>query len=306
MHGLLPTVMSVTNAKSGYAAGLSAAGALSAFSVAKFTTHAPTPPPTPPPSPPRPGQTLYGDPHDGPCESGEIVVEIDGASGAYCAPACTGPALKPTCPKSPLPLNASGLPCTAEPVCAISDSGTGTKLCALECGGDDDCPKKATCKNLGGASVCTYDDAGPTPPPTPPTPPTPAPPTPAPGTAHYGNPNLFPCLADETVVNISIVPGGSLCSATCDRQTPCPTDAPGGVTSTQFLCGELSDHKVKYCVIGCKQDADCGGGSKGPLKHAQCLNLASMGISLCYYDNSTGVDRANAAQPSTGFRLLSV
>jgi hypothetical protein len=294
MHGLLPTVMSITNAKSGYAAGLSAAGALSAFSVAKFTTSAPTPPPTPPPSPPRPGQTQYGDPHDGPCESGEFVVALPNAPGAFCAPQCTGPALRPSCPKGSLPLNASGLPCTAEPACALQDEDTGDRLCALECDDDSDCPAKATCKSIG---VCTYDDAGPTPPPTPPTPPTPAPPTPAPGTTHYGNPNLYPCLAGEVDVNLTgwAPPGASVCAPTCNRTNPCPTDTPGGMTGKP-VCGELNDHKIKLCVIGCDLNSDCGGGASGPLKHAHCDNQASIGLQMCYYDNKTN--------STTGFSLL--
>ena len=39
---------------------------------------------------------------------------------------------------------------------------TGVKYCALSCEEDTDCPKKATCKDLGrDEMICTYDDATP-------------------------------------------------------------------------------------------------------------------------------------------------
>jgi hypothetical protein len=118
------------------------------------------------------GQTHYGDPKDGPCETGELNISVTGATGAFCSPKCTGylpPPIGGKC-SSDLPKNT-----TAEAQCLLTDEDTGDHYCALVCDTDSDCPTRATCKDLGGASLCTYDDATPTPPPTPPVP------TPAPG-----------------------------------------------------------------------------------------------------------------------------
>ena len=58
--------------------------------IMMLTSVAPTMPPTPPPSPPRPGQTHYGNPFDGTCESDERNITITGVPGAVCSPICTG------------------------------------------------------------------------------------------------------------------------------------------------------------------------------------------------------------------------
>jgi hypothetical protein len=131
--------------------------------IALLTSVAPTMPPTPPPYPPRPGQTHYGNPFDGRCESDEQNITITGVPGAVCSPLCTG-LLKTKC-SDDLP---SGV--TATPNCAISDSATGIKLCALMCqpkaGQCGNYTKAeilagtgAVCHSIQGEGICTYGKA---------------------------------------------------------------------------------------------------------------------------------------------------
>jgi hypothetical protein len=121
------------------------------------------------------GQTHYGDPKDGPCETGELNMSVTGATGAFCSPQCTDyrPIIGGKCIND-LPKNT-----TAKAQCLLTDEDTGDHYCALVCDTDSECPTRATCKDVGGASLCTYDDATPTPPPTPPVP------TPIPGEDVY-------------------------------------------------------------------------------------------------------------------------
>jgi C1A family cysteine protease len=111
-------------------------------------------PPTPPspPSPPSPsGSSHYEDPKDG-CQSDEVDIQIQGVSGAVCAPACT---LGIFCP-SDVPTGV-----TAAPQCALQDSSSGKKYCALICSpssNDSQCGA-ASCKSIQGVGICTYDDA---------------------------------------------------------------------------------------------------------------------------------------------------
>jgi len=93
----------------------------------------------------------YEDPKDG-CSSDEVDIKIQGVSGAVCAPACTGT----TCPTD-VP---SGV--TATPQCALQDSSSGKKYCALICtpsSNDDQCGTNASCKSIQGVGLCTYDDS---------------------------------------------------------------------------------------------------------------------------------------------------
>ena len=119
-------------------------------------------PPGPGPSPPSPsppaGKTHYGDPKDG-CLSDEIEVTIQGVQGDFCTPSCgffkQCPSDKPT-----------GV--TAAPQCALSDSKSSKKYCALICApslpildqktADDQCGENASCKAIQGVGICTYDD----------------------------------------------------------------------------------------------------------------------------------------------------
>jgi len=114
----------------------------------------PTPPSPPsPPSPPTPPSTghHYEDPKNG-CRSDEVDIQIQGVQGAVCAPKCT---LGIFCTND-VPTGV-----TAKPTCALQDSSSGSKYCALICspsGNDDQCGTNASCKSIQGTGICTYDD----------------------------------------------------------------------------------------------------------------------------------------------------
>merc|ERR1712196_482197 len=93
----------------------------------------------------------YEDPKPNGCLPDEQAVQIQGLSGDFCTPKCTG-ILKMSCPQD-LP---DGV--TAKPQCALKDQ-SGNKYCALICtpGANDSCGK-ATCKSIQGTGICTYDD----------------------------------------------------------------------------------------------------------------------------------------------------
>jgi len=122
----------------------------------------PSPPaPSPSPSPPS-GKTHYEDPNDGGCQSDEVDIQITGVDGSVCSPKCTG-IFKTKCPTD-VPAGV-----TAEPECALQDSSTHEKYCALICSpsldeaslraGDAQCSTNASCKAVpnAGVGLCTYD-----------------------------------------------------------------------------------------------------------------------------------------------------
>lgn len=115
----------------------------------------PSPPgPTPPgPTPPSPGPAPgghYGDPLDGPCLSDELNITVTGVNGAICGAECS---IFKACP--------TDHPGTAAPECALEDSASNKKYCALLCTpgalGDAACGPKASCKSVSTAGICTYD-----------------------------------------------------------------------------------------------------------------------------------------------------
>jgi len=113
----------------------------------------PSPPSPPAPSPPSPKASHYEDPKDG-CRSDEVNIQIQGVQGAVCAPKCT---LGIFCPHD-VPTGV-----TATPTCALQDSSTGKKYCALMCQAgystdDSQCGTNASCKSIQGTGICTYDD----------------------------------------------------------------------------------------------------------------------------------------------------
>ena len=119
----------------------------------------PSPSPTPPSPTPPAGKTHYGDPSVG-CLSDEIEITIQGVTGDFCTPKCGF--FKP-CP-SDVPTGV-----TAQPQCALQDSSSGSKYCALICSpslpivnqkaADDQCGTNASCKSVQtGVGLCTYDD----------------------------------------------------------------------------------------------------------------------------------------------------
>eukprot|EP00940_MAST-03C_sp_MAST-3C-sp2_P002433 g2433.t1 len=123
--------------------------ALQVSSLLEYVAGGPAPAPTPGPAP---GQTHYGDPFKGPCESDEVDIQITDIDGKICSPACDASGSCPT----DVP---SGV--TATPQCALKSS-TGSQYCALICTpGDDDaadaCGENASCKPIQGTGLCTYD-----------------------------------------------------------------------------------------------------------------------------------------------------
>lgn len=98
----------------------------------------------------------YGDPKNG-CESDEQAVQVQGVTGDFCSPKCTGS----TCPTD-IPAGV-----TAKPQCALQ-TPTGGKYCALICSpslpitnqrvADAQCGTNASCKPISGVGLCTYDD----------------------------------------------------------------------------------------------------------------------------------------------------
>merc|ERR1712039_810566 len=115
----------------------------------------PPSPPTPPspPSPPGPPSATHYEDHKGGCRSDEVDITIQGIQGAVCAPACT---MGIFCP-SDVPAGV-----TAAPTCALQDSSTQKKYCALICSpssNDAQCGTNASCKSIQGTGLCTYDDA---------------------------------------------------------------------------------------------------------------------------------------------------
>jgi len=121
----------------------------------------PSPSPTPPsPTPPTPsGSTHYSDPATG-CLTDEVEITIEGIAGDACSPSCS---LLKSCPTD-VPTGV-----TAEPQCALQDSTTNAKYCALICSpfakiadqkaADAQCGTNASCKSIQlGIGLCTYDD----------------------------------------------------------------------------------------------------------------------------------------------------
>lgn len=104
---------------------------------------APRPTPSPPPAPPAPATGHYEKP---PCQSDEMDARVQGVNGAVCAPRCDSS----RCPSDVPPGT------TAQPQCALLDSATGSKYCALICTSDSSCPSGATCGAVGSASICVY------------------------------------------------------------------------------------------------------------------------------------------------------
>jgi len=111
--------------------------------------------------------THYGDPFRTQCLKDEKLIGIeDGVTGdEICSAPCSGSGEK--CPLD----QPSGS--TATPGCALVDSSSGDKFCALTCDpntarGGNPCGPKASCKGLtkgvaangqAAAGICTYDDA---------------------------------------------------------------------------------------------------------------------------------------------------
>merc|ERR1711998_427487 len=101
----------------------------------------------------------YEDPKPDGCMTDEVGIQIQGISGDFCTPKCTG-ILKMSCPAD-VPAGV-----TAKPQCALRSTG-GDKFCALICSPSTDAESlkagdamcgTATCKPIQGLGLCTYDD----------------------------------------------------------------------------------------------------------------------------------------------------
>jgi len=104
-----------------------------------------------PPSPP--SSTHYEDPKGG-CRSDEVDISIQGIPGSVCAPSC---GFFTRCPTD-VPTGV-----TVMPQCALQDSSTNKRYCALICdpsAAEHQCGRNASCKSIGGTGLCTYDDVG--------------------------------------------------------------------------------------------------------------------------------------------------
>jgi len=121
----------------------------------------PSPSPTPPsPTPPSPPATTHYEDPKGGCQTDEVEVSIQGITGDFCSPKCS---FFKACPTD-IPTGV-----TAQPQCALQDSASNQKYCALICSptakiadqkaADAQCGANASCKSLQlGLGVCTYDD----------------------------------------------------------------------------------------------------------------------------------------------------
>merc|ERR1712072_891523 len=193
-------------------------------------------------------QNHYGDPKNG-CETDEQAVQVQGLSGDFCSPKCTG-ILKTKCPTD-VPSGA-----TAKPQCALKTTA-GAKYCALICSpstdeaslraGDAQCGT-GSCQAISGVGLCTYKAAKKA--------------IEAPMTVevavnqnHYGDPKNG-CETDEQAVQVQGL-SGDFCSPKCTGilKTKCPTDVPSGATAKP-QCALKTTAGNKYCTLICSPSTD--------------------------------------------------
>jgi len=192
----------------------------------------PSPPPSPTPSPgpgpspptppsPTPSSSHYEDPKDG-CQVGEQEVQLQDIKGAFCSPECSGT----QCPND-IPTGV-----TARPECALKDSGSNKSYCALICTPESNECGAATCKNIQGAGICTYDDDGPSP----------GPPPPSPGDDCFESDEKGACEAKTTDgCHWCEILGFGIC-----LPIECPT---GGHNSTRLVTMSFSPHAMSVDAI---------------------------------------------------------
>jgi len=193
----------------------------------------PGPGPSPGPTPgPGPSGDHYADPYTGMCAGGDVNVTISGVQGAFCAPSCTSG----DCPGAP-----SGF--DAEAQCALQDQ-SGDKLCALICNPGDssacDASADATCKSIQGTGICTYNQGGPGPGPTPGCNPT-----------HYEKPSASgECSGSEKAIQIQGL-AGNFCSPKCVLGIICPQPDTDCFTGARSQCALQDQSGDKYCALIC-------------------------------------------------------
>jgi hypothetical protein len=122
------------------------------YPIAGSAPPVPPSPPGPGPSPPPPGPSSgdYEKPVNGQCNAGEEAVQIQGVSGSFCSPECTG-VFKTKCPDPP-----AGT--TAQAKCVLETQGSQKPTnCALICDpSSGGCPTGAACQPIQGTGICTY------------------------------------------------------------------------------------------------------------------------------------------------------
>lgn len=133
--GQMFTAMDFLSAEHAYATSITA---LQTCNLLEFSNKAP-PAPTPAPAP-----TPGGHYEKPPCGDDEAQASVTGTGGSVCAPPCDDSG---SCP-SDAP---EGV--TAQPTCALTDSGSGAKYCALLCQSDDMC-------DAAGGAQCAFPQAG--------------------------------------------------------------------------------------------------------------------------------------------------
>jgi len=125
------------------------ATALSALQICNILELGGNTPPAPPPAPTPAGAGHYEKP---PCQDDEAQASVTDTDGAVCAPTCDASGNCPT----DVP---DGV--TAQPTCALTDSSSGNKYCALLCQSDDECGG-AECAHpqAGAPGICVYPSTG--------------------------------------------------------------------------------------------------------------------------------------------------
>jgi len=108
-------------------------------------------PPGPSPTPGPSGSEHYGDPKAG-CPSDDVAIRIQGITGDFCSPKCKFGIICPSCPSD----------LSGTPRCALEDSSSGDKYCALTCDPDAEAScgenSNVSCKSIQGTGICTWDD----------------------------------------------------------------------------------------------------------------------------------------------------
>merc|ERR1711966_593381 len=211
-------------------------------------------------------------PKDG-CGSDEIDITVQGIQGAVCAPKCTSG----SCPTD-LPAGV-----TAAPQCALQDSSSGDKYCALICSpssNDAQCGTNASCKSIQGTGLCTYDDAVDTNKAT-------TVKFDATANGHYEDPKDG-CGSDEVDITVQGIQG-AVCAPKCTSGS-CPTDLPAGVTAAPQCALQDASSGDKYCALICSSslpivdqqvaDSSCG-------ENASCKSIPGQMVGICTYDDGS-------------------
>jgi hypothetical protein len=172
---------------------------------------------------------------------------------------------------------------TAAPQCALQDSSTQKKYCALICSpssNDAQCGTNASCKSIQGTGLCTYDDDVDTNKAT-------TVKYNAPANGHYEDPKDG-CGSDEVDITVQGIQG-AVCAPKCTSGS-CPSDVPAGVTAAPQCALQDSSSGDKYCALICSpssNDAQCG-------TNASCKSISGTG--LCTYDDAADTSKATSVK----------